>query len=334
MLSIKTDIDSAVRGRSDAIKKQMQSVSITFKLQWMKNFLAEGSTEPEPTCYICKATFTRLMTLEGHLKAHAGLKQYQCESCGKAFARKRDLAEHERIHRGTKRYVCKRIADGHSYGCGQRFLRNTTLNRHWKSQKGKLCLATRMPAHTVSESEEELNDSSLINDSLEAGDKRSLTRVGDDQIDFQANATSNPSSWLKTNLLLHSMADELVIKLGASGRSLLQPMLQSLPDNARREFSNVFEREETESSDISQSEETEVTDILKRKDIEFSDNEETALDQAQELKERIMNDWLEAVTRIPSILKERETTEHIFVHGATRILVRQFIQNLEMSLER
>lgn len=232
-----TDTNSAGRERASIIQKQLRSVSNTFKVQWTKKMLAKDPTSPRPTCYVCAATFTRVMTLEGHLNAHAGLKQYQCESCDKAFVRKRDLVEHERHHRDTQLHICQRVVEGRSYGCGWHYSRKTTLNRHWKSRTGEMCLLTPMPAHTVPGSQEELEDLPLINQSLEEGNTPSMASAANNHAEAATDAVSTSSKWYSTGLSMTDLAQETLQKLENIAGIILQSVLQTVRDNARQDMS-------------------------------------------------------------------------------------------------
>ncbi|KPP73308.1 zinc finger protein 436-like [Scleropages formosus] len=71
-----------------------------------------GTLEPSQSpqgffhCTLCDKTFTRLGSLNMHLRTHSGEKSHCCSYCGKRFGRADLLKAHKRIHTGEKPYSC------------------------------------------------------------------------------------------------------------------------------------------------------------------------------------------------------------------------------------
>jgi uncharacterized Zn-finger protein len=85
------------------------------------------------SCPLCGQTFTRNKALQDHLHGpkHANLKPFKCSLCQKAFTRSNDLTRHELEVHHERKYVCEELlATGHRRGCGKRFTRKLTLEKH------------------------------------------------------------------------------------------------------------------------------------------------------------------------------------------------------------
>ena len=65
---------------------------------------------PRVSCHVCERTFTRLDTLENHVKSvHAGDRPFHCEfsSCQKSFVSQTALMNHLKVHTNGKPYQCQ-----------------------------------------------------------------------------------------------------------------------------------------------------------------------------------------------------------------------------------
>lgn len=92
-------------------------------------------------CSLCPKRFTRAHNLRSHLRTHKDERPFICNLCGKAFARHNDRRRHESLHSDEKNFVCRgKLQDGGSWGCGRRFGRADTLESHFKSEAGRVCL--------------------------------------------------------------------------------------------------------------------------------------------------------------------------------------------------
>ena len=91
------------------------------------------SSSNQFSCRLCGQTFTRNKALQDHLAGpkHANLKPFKCSLCQKAFTRSNDLTRHELEVHHERKYVCEgSLATGHRRGCGKRFTRKHTLEKH------------------------------------------------------------------------------------------------------------------------------------------------------------------------------------------------------------
>ncbi|KAJ8260669.1 hypothetical protein COCON_G00163920 [Conger conger] len=108
-------------------------------------------------CSLCEKTFTRVGSLNIHLKSHSGEKAHVCSYCGKRFGRADLLKAHKRTHTGEKPYSCnlcgksyghtgqlrihKRVHTGERpYGCphcGKRFSEHNQLKVHLRTHTGE-----------------------------------------------------------------------------------------------------------------------------------------------------------------------------------------------------
>lgn len=66
-----------------------------------KHLFLSGPGEKPYECWdpSCNATFSRSDELNRHMKAHTGLRPFQCEVCSKTFVRSDHLRQHQRVHR-------------------------------------------------------------------------------------------------------------------------------------------------------------------------------------------------------------------------------------------
>jgi len=98
-------------------------------------------------CIQCDAKFTRKHNLGIHMRKHnaPNQKAFVCSHCGKSFARLGDRTRHESTtHSMAKVFACGgTLKDGSSWGCGREFNRGDMLIRHWKSERGKVCIGIK-----------------------------------------------------------------------------------------------------------------------------------------------------------------------------------------------
>lgn len=92
-------------------------------------------------CKSCTSVFTVSSRLRSHMRIHTNEKPWICAICQKAFARSPDLTRHKRVHVGEGMFACRgRLVNGIAWGCGKTFRRADGLARHYKGDKGKLCM--------------------------------------------------------------------------------------------------------------------------------------------------------------------------------------------------
>ncbi|KAF2036244.1 hypothetical protein EK21DRAFT_52772 [Setomelanomma holmii] len=98
-------------------------------------------------CAVCNAEFTRNNNLKIHMRKHSAPneKSFICSRCGQSFARLGDRTRHESTkHSSAKTFTCGGLLkDGTKWGCGREFDRGDTLSRHWKGEKGKMCISVK-----------------------------------------------------------------------------------------------------------------------------------------------------------------------------------------------
>ena len=78
-----------------------------YRLQ--RHMQIHNPNRPRVSCHICDRTFTRLDTLENHMKClHAEERPFRCavESCSKTFATQSTLFHHQKTHTNGKPYNC------------------------------------------------------------------------------------------------------------------------------------------------------------------------------------------------------------------------------------
>lgn len=92
-------------------------------------------------CSLCPKRFTRAFNLRSHLMTHTDERPFACTICGLEFVRNNDRKSHELIHTGEKKFICEgNLANGQKWGCGRRFTLGKNLGRHFRSEKGRICI--------------------------------------------------------------------------------------------------------------------------------------------------------------------------------------------------
>ena len=109
-----------------------------------KTPLQDGRIQKHPAtwqCTLCPRRFTRAYALRSHLRTHTDERPFVCTVCGKAFVRQNDRKRHEDLHGGEKKFTCKgKLKQGGQWGCGRRFVRPDALDRHFRSEAGRICI--------------------------------------------------------------------------------------------------------------------------------------------------------------------------------------------------
>eukprot|EP00058_Branchiostoma_floridae_P025179 XP_002610669.1 hypothetical protein BRAFLDRAFT_65860 [Branchiostoma floridae] len=82
------------------------------------------------SCKLCKATFTRLHSLNYHMMMHNNQSRFTCEHCGRKFRHPSHFKEHLRRHTGESPFAC--------CDCPRRFKTRNTYKRHLRSKHGKI----------------------------------------------------------------------------------------------------------------------------------------------------------------------------------------------------
>ncbi|OCK76290.1 hypothetical protein K432DRAFT_306677 [Lepidopterella palustris CBS 459.81] len=101
-------------------------------------------TQTEFKCSHCDKTFAKRWNRDSHLKIHGIGEPLTCHMCGTSCARQSDLTRHMKKHTTVKAFKCGGVlSNGQHWGCGQSFLRADILSNHYKSKKGKKCIAAQ-----------------------------------------------------------------------------------------------------------------------------------------------------------------------------------------------
>ncbi|XP_036385494.1 zinc finger protein 436-like [Megalops cyprinoides] len=141
-------------GQQDGLSGNLQASEIA-----LNSFKSEFTRTPQGFyhCTLCEKTFSRLGSLNIHLRSHSGEKAHCCNYCGKRFSRADLLKSHKRTHTGEKPYSCNLC--GKSYGhpgqlrihkrvhtgerpyccphCGKRFSEHNQLKVHLRTHTGE-----------------------------------------------------------------------------------------------------------------------------------------------------------------------------------------------------
>lgn len=96
----------------------------------------------EHECSYCGKKFTKRYNWQSHLETHAPSQTFTCSTCGTTCARESDFKRHSKTHMSGNTFKCGGILkNGQAWGCGQSFNRADTLRNHYKSKKGRKCIA-------------------------------------------------------------------------------------------------------------------------------------------------------------------------------------------------
>lgn len=101
-------------------------------------------TKQDYECVHCGKKFNKKYNWQSHLASHSGGQQYSCPYCNKTCARSGDLSRHMRLHDPSSSVTCGGIlSNGQRWGCGTSFARADILQTHYKSKRGRRCIAER-----------------------------------------------------------------------------------------------------------------------------------------------------------------------------------------------
>uniref|UniRef100_A0A8C6KN90 C2H2-type domain-containing protein n=1 Tax=Nothobranchius furzeri TaxID=105023 RepID=A0A8C6KN90_NOTFU len=81
------------------------------------------------SCDDCEKRFSRISSLNIHMRVHTGQISFVCEVCGQRFRHKTNLNRHKIVHTGLKLFACE--------VCGQRFSQKANLNIHMRVHTGQ-----------------------------------------------------------------------------------------------------------------------------------------------------------------------------------------------------
>ncbi|KAL7834840.1 hypothetical protein SRHO_G00290870 [Serrasalmus rhombeus] len=104
--------------------------------------LKTHSSERAHTCSICGKGFSRADLLRNHKRTHTGERPFTCNLCGKSYGHQGQLRIHKRIHTGEKPYCCPH--------CGKRFNEHNQLKVHLRTHTGERPYACSVCAKTFS----------------------------------------------------------------------------------------------------------------------------------------------------------------------------------------
>ena len=120
------------------LEPEMQADSTARSSRPMKR----TKTLQEYECSHCSKKFTKRYNWQSHLKMHRPSQILSCSKCGTTCAREGDLNRHMKKHMGSNAFTCGGVSEnGKTWECGQRFNRADILRNHYKSKKGKKCIA-------------------------------------------------------------------------------------------------------------------------------------------------------------------------------------------------
>lgn len=95
----------------------------------LNNHMKTHSSEKAHSCSYCGKCFSRVDLLKAHKRTHTGERPYSCNMCSKTYAHPSQLRIHKRIHTGEKPYCCSH--------CGKRFNEHNQLKVHLRTHTGE-----------------------------------------------------------------------------------------------------------------------------------------------------------------------------------------------------
>ncbi|XP_072570870.1 uncharacterized protein [Paramormyrops kingsleyae] len=150
-------------GGSEEEGVQSRQVDMCDSLQTSASTLSLGASELSENvqgfyhCTLCKKTFSKIGSLNAHLRSHVDEKVHCCNYCGKRFGRADLLRSHKRTHTGERPFSCNLCTK--SYGhpgqlrihkrvhtgerpyccphCGKRFSEHNQLKVHLRTHTGE-----------------------------------------------------------------------------------------------------------------------------------------------------------------------------------------------------
>ncbi|MCJ8748508.1 hypothetical protein PDJAM_G00165560 [Pangasius djambal] len=87
------------------------------------------SSERAHICSYCGKGFSRADLLKNHQRTHTGERPYSCNLCGKSYGHQGQLRIHKRTHTGEKPYACPH--------CAKRFTEHNQLKVHLRTHTGE-----------------------------------------------------------------------------------------------------------------------------------------------------------------------------------------------------
>lgn len=87
------------------------------------------SGEKAHTCGQCGKRFGRADLLKSHRRTHTGERPFSCNLCGKSYAHQGQLRIHKRVHTGERPYCCPH--------CAKRFSEHNQLKVHLRTHTGE-----------------------------------------------------------------------------------------------------------------------------------------------------------------------------------------------------
>uniref|UniRef100_A0A3B3TFV1 C2H2-type domain-containing protein n=1 Tax=Paramormyrops kingsleyae TaxID=1676925 RepID=A0A3B3TFV1_9TELE len=99
-------------GGSEEEGVQSRQVDMCDSLQTSASTLSLGASELSENvqgfyhCTLCKKTFSKIGSLNAHLRSHVDEKVHCCNYCGKRFGRADLLRSHKRTHTGERPFSC------------------------------------------------------------------------------------------------------------------------------------------------------------------------------------------------------------------------------------
>ncbi|XP_071011452.1 zinc finger protein 723-like [Oncorhynchus clarkii lewisi] len=112
------------------------------RVQSLNIHLRTHSGEKAHCCNYCGKRFGRADLLKSHKRTHTGERPFSCDLCGKNYGHPGQLRIHKRVHTGERPYCCPH--------CGKRFSEHNQLKVHLRTHTGERPYSCTVCAKTFS----------------------------------------------------------------------------------------------------------------------------------------------------------------------------------------